>query len=137
MFVLDTDMLSLYQHGNSLVCQRVDSHAPDELAITVMTIEEQLSGWYTLLRRAKQPPQVARVYQRLAENVSFLSGWQVLLYPETAIARCDQLLAMKLGVRKTDLRIAAITLENAGTLVTRNLRDFQRIPNLAVENWAA
>jgi tRNA(fMet)-specific endonuclease VapC len=35
-----------------------------------------------------------------------------------------------------DLRIAAITLENAGILITRNLRDFQRIPNLSVENWA-
>jgi len=137
MFVLDTDMLSLYQHGDALVCQRVHSHAPDDLAITVMTIEEQLSGWYTLLRRAKQPPQVARVYQQLAENVLFLSGWRILLYPETAIARCDQLLSLKLGVRKGDLRIAAITLENAGILVTRNLRDFQRVPNLTIENWAA
>ena len=35
-----------------------------------------------------------------------------------------------------DLRIAAITLENSGVLVTRNLRDFQRIPNLVVEDWA-
>ena len=99
--------ICLAQHGKSLVCQRVHSHAPDDLAITVMAIEEQLSGWYTLLRRAKQPPQVARVYQRLAESVSFLSDWQVFLYPETAIARCDQLLTMKLGVQKTDLRIAA------------------------------
>jgi tRNA(fMet)-specific endonuclease VapC len=43
---------------------------------------------------------------------------------------------MKLNIGKMDLRIAAITLEIGGTVVTRNLRDFQRIPNLRVENWA-
>jgi len=27
-------------------------------------------------------------------------------------------------------------LENGSTLVTRNLRDFQQIPGLPLENWA-
>ncbi len=43
---------------------------------------------------------------------------------------------MKLQVRRMDLRIAAIILEHGGALVTRNLRDFQQIPNLPLENWA-
>ncbi len=34
-------------------------------------------------------------------------------------------------------RIAAVVLEDGGTLVTRNLRDFRRIPNLAIEDWTA
>ncbi len=53
-----------------------------------------------------------------------------------AIARYNQLLASKLGVRKMDLRIAAITLENNAILVTRNIRDFQRVPNLIIEDWS-
>jgi tRNA(fMet)-specific endonuclease VapC len=136
LYVLDTDMLSLYRRGHALVRQRVDSHPRDELAITVMNVEEQLSGWYSMLRRAKQPPRLARSYQELADAVQFLAGWRILLYPELAIARYEQLKAMKLQVRKMDLRIAAITLENGGILVTRNVRDFQRVPNLTVENWA-
>jgi tRNA(fMet)-specific endonuclease VapC len=136
LYVLDTDILSLFDEGDALVCQRVIAHSPDELAITAITVEEQLSGWYAYLRQAKQPPDVARAYRELAEAVPFLAAWKILEFPETAIARCQQLVAMKLNVRKSDLRIAAIVLENNATLVTRNVRDFSRVPNLVIENWA-
>jgi predicted nucleic acid-binding protein len=43
---------------------------------------------------------------------------------------------MSLGVKHMDLRIGAIALEQAGTLVTRNSRDFQLVPGLAIEDWA-
>jgi tRNA(fMet)-specific endonuclease VapC len=43
---------------------------------------------------------------------------------------------MRLNVGVKDLRIAAITLEHGGILVTRNVSDFQRIPNLTIANWA-
>ncbi len=42
-----------------------------------------------------------------------------------------------LNVRKMDLRIAAIVLEKGATLVSRNLRDFRRVPGLRVEDWSA
>jgi tRNA(fMet)-specific endonuclease VapC len=34
-----------------------------------------------------------------------------------------------------DLRIGAIALANDALLISRNLRDFMRIPNLHVEDW--
>ena len=50
--------------------------------------------------------------------------------------RFETLKAMRLNVGANDLRIAAIALENDATVVTRNTRDFERVPGLRIENWA-
>jgi tRNA(fMet)-specific endonuclease VapC len=67
----------------------------------------------------------------------FLSHFRILSLTEAAISRYEQLKALKLGTKKMDLRIAAITLEHGGRLVTRNVRDFRDIPGLVIEDWAA
>lgn len=90
-----------------------------------------------MLRRVKQPADEARAYQEMTDSIKVLLTFTLLSYPVTAISRYEQLLAMKLNVRKMDLRIAATTLEHGGILVTRNVRDFQRVPGLAIEDWTA
>jgi tRNA(fMet)-specific endonuclease VapC len=135
-FVLDTDTLVLFQEGHEAVSRRVLSHPAGELAITVITIEEQLSGWYTLLRRAKTASKLARAYQRLTDAIVVLNRFRILSFTVSAIASFERLKRRELGVKHMDLRIAAITLEHAGKLVTRNTRDFQAIPGLAIEDWS-
>jgi tRNA(fMet)-specific endonuclease VapC len=137
MYVLDTDILTLYQLGDSSVCRRVAEHPSDELTVTIITVEEQLSSWYTLVRRAKRRDELARVYERFADNVRFLSQLQILSFREAAIARFEELNRMKLGVRAMDLRIAAIALDCGATVVTRNRRDFDCVPDLQVEDWSS
>jgi tRNA(fMet)-specific endonuclease VapC len=136
LWVLDTDTLTFFDEGHSLVCQRVTAHPHQEIAITVMNVEEELSGWYTLLRQAKTADELAHAYGKLGKSIPILARWQILPYTVQAIARYEQLTTMKLNVAKMDLRIAAITLENGGILVTRNLRDFRRVPGLLVEDWS-
>jgi tRNA(fMet)-specific endonuclease VapC len=137
LYVLDTDTLTLLQEGQATVVQHVSSHAPDELAITVITVEEQLDGWYSRLRRTRRREELAMVYERLAQTVRSLGRLTILSYTEQAIDRFEQLRRLRLNVGSYDLRIAAVTLEHSAILVTRNVRDFQRIPNLTIENWAA
>ena len=137
LHVLDTDMLVLFQEGHGAVCRRVLSQPVDELATTAITVEEQLSGWYTLLRRAKDARQLARAYQRLVDSVEVLGQFHILSFTEPAIERFTYLKGLKLGVKHADLRIAAITLEHRGTLVTRNGRDFRGIPDLPIVDWSS
>ena len=89
-----------------------------------------------MLRHVRRRDQLPPVYEQLAEQVVFLARWRKLSFTLNAIARHEHLLMLRLNVGRNDLRIAAITLEHGGIVVTRNLRDFQRVPNLVVEDWS-
>jgi tRNA(fMet)-specific endonuclease VapC len=136
LFILDTDTLSNYCRGHANTVRAVDSRPPSEIAISVITIDEQLSGWYTLTRQAREPVDIARAYAMLGEAVVQLAEWPILPYTEAAIERASAFNKQRLNVRKMDLRIAAIALENDATVVTCNLRDFERVLGLRVEDWS-
>lgn len=136
LFVLDTDHLTLYYHGDPIVVRRVDACQPTELAISVLTVDEQLTGWYALTRQARRSEEVARAYARLGEAVVRLAHWRIPPYTESAIARVAQLKTLRLNVGVMDLRIAAVALENHAVIVTRNRCDFGRVPALSVEDWS-
>jgi tRNA(fMet)-specific endonuclease VapC len=114
----------------------VDARPSAELAISVITVDEQVTGWYTLVRRARRPEEIARAYTHLGDAIVRLAKWRILPYTESAIARVVQLRALRLNVRLMDLRIAAIALENGAVVVTRNRRDFSRVPGLNVDDWS-
>lgn len=139
--LIDEPLRPRYRHPHALSERSPGGRAPrrpsraGELAITVISVEEQLSGWYRRLRQAKKPVQLARIYQRLATTVESLAGLPILSFTEPAISRYDGLRALKLNIRKMDLRIAAIALEQGAVLVTRNRGDFERVPGLTIEDW--
>jgi tRNA(fMet)-specific endonuclease VapC len=135
-FPLDTDTLTLYQKGHPLICQRCASH-PGTVGVTIISVEEEVSGWYTRLRRSRSRTDLAKVYQRFTDFMIFINRLTIVSFTEPAILRYEHLRTLNLNVGKMDLRIAATVLENAATLVTRNLRDFQRVPGLAVVDWSA
>jgi tRNA(fMet)-specific endonuclease VapC len=87
LYVLDTDTFSLYRRGYPNLDTRIDSRPLGELAITVATVEEELAGWYTVLRQARAPDQEVRAYERLAEAIPLLARWQIL--PCRSPRSCD------------------------------------------------
>jgi tRNA(fMet)-specific endonuclease VapC len=137
LYILDTDTLTLFEEGHPGVLQRVAAHAPGELAITVLSVEEQLSGWYTRVRQAKSPDRLALAYARLARTVRFLSRIQIFDFDLPAIQRYEHLRKQKIKLGRMDLRIAAVVLEHGAVLVTRNARDFSKILGLQIEDWSA
>src|SRR5262249_51089853 len=114
LYVLDTDIMTLLQALHPTVNQRYSAHSPNDVGVTVITVEERLSGWYRCLRQANKRDKRAAVYQQLAESVRALAGRPILSFTEPAMIRYEQLRALKLNIGKPDLCIAAITLENNG-----------------------
>ncbi len=136
LYVLDTDTFQLFQDEHPLVVARVAATAPEDLAISVITVEEQLSGWFTQLRQAKQPERLLWAYRRLAATARFLSRIQIVDFDEPAFQRHADLKKNKLKIGTNDLRIAATVLERNAILVTRNVSDFQQVPGLTIEDWS-
>ncbi|HTU19586.1 MAG TPA: type II toxin-antitoxin system VapC family toxin [Gemmataceae bacterium] len=136
LYLLDTDHVSLYQMGHPRIVQQILGHLQDQLAITVITVEEQLSGWQRSLRQARDNSRRAEVYRRMALAIEHLSGWSVIPFPLSALTRHADLLRQRLNVSSNDLKIAAIALEMSATVVTRNTRDFGRVAGLVYEDWS-
>jgi len=109
-FVLDTDIVSLLQHGHQTVAMQIGKYPPEDVATTIITVEEQLSAWYTLLRRAKTARELVPVYRRMSETVQFLSRLPVLTFTEAAAELYEQLRKQNPRTGRMDLRIAAIAI---------------------------
>ncbi len=135
LYVLDTDSLTLLLRGQPEICRRAAAHDPAELSVTIVTVEETLTGWYSQIRRAKKDDQVIRAYGALQEAVEFCGRVRILPFDREAVARFQTLRGAKRRAGTNDLRIAAITLAQSATLVTRNQQDFKGIPELKLENW--
>jgi tRNA(fMet)-specific endonuclease VapC len=134
-YYLDTDTLSLFRDGHPNVLSRVSKVPIIEIGTTIITVEEQLSGWYSFIRKTTKPIDLERGYAQLAKTIRFYARIFIQDFPLTAMTRYQQLKSLKLNIGTMDLRIAAIAIHFGGTVVTRNVRDFSRVPGLMIEDW--
>jgi tRNA(fMet)-specific endonuclease VapC len=137
LYLFDTDTLTLFGRMHPVVLRNTFYHSADEIAVTSVTVEEQLGGWFAMLRAARTPAQIETAHVRLSETVRSLAVWDVRPFTSAAVTRFQELLRRRLNVGGNDLRIAAVALEIGATVVTRNLRDFGRVAGLACEDWSA
>jgi tRNA(fMet)-specific endonuclease VapC len=137
MILLDTDTLTLYFHAHPRVLQR-RREAEDEVAITIISRIETLRGRFDSVLKAADGAELQRGHERLRRAEADLAPFNVLPIDAAAAAEFDRLRQDKLlkKIGRADLLIAAITLANRATLVTRNLKDFRQVQGLQVENWA-
>ena len=137
MLILDTDHLSELDRG-SQAARRLEARLSNVLVpvgTTIVSIEEQLRGRLALLARTREKMKLIEIYARLNRLVADFSSWLILPWNEAAADRLARLRQERLKLGTMDLRIASIVLANNATLLSRNLRDFERVPQLRVEDW--
>jgi tRNA(fMet)-specific endonuclease VapC len=135
-YVLDTDHVSLLQRRQPQVVHRLSIVPAADVAVTIITVDEQLQGRLAVIRRAKTQVNAARGYERLNEIIRFYASVTVALYDSAAALQFDELRQEGVRIGTQDLRITAITLTQGMTLVTRNARDFRQVPGLLMEDWS-
>ena len=136
LWILDTDHVSLFQRRNPFIVQRVNGVKFEEIAITIITVEEQLGGRFNLIRNASSSDKLVLAYANFQANLEFLKPVNLLPFSEAAGNIYNELVKQRIRVGTQDLRIAAITLSVNGILVTRNWKDFEKVPNLRLEDWS-
>jgi predicted nucleic acid-binding protein len=133
MYLLDTDILSnlLRRAPSTVLVTKLASIPPEQQFTSSITLGELVYGAYRLQERG------GALLQRLDETL--LPNLSILPFDASAARRYGEVRA-ELERRGTpmgdaDLRIASIALTRDLTVVTANVRHFQKVPGLVVENW--
>jgi tRNA(fMet)-specific endonuclease VapC len=139
--LLDTDHLSVLEWQEQPACDRLlarlDLLPADDIATSIVSFHEQVLGWQAYLSRARKPEQVVLAYAKLEALWRSFLKMNVLSFTAEAQARYETLRRQCPRLQTMDLRIAGIALVTNSTLLSRNLRDFRRVPGLVVEDWTA
>jgi len=137
LYILDSDHLSLHQRGYESLRHHLSSIPPEQIAITVISVEELVRGRFAQVRKATKPEAKVSAYRWLSETIEFLCGFKVVDYDMQAEAYFQELRNQKLKIGTQDMKIGSIVLSQNATLITRNRRDFEQIPDLIIEDWSA
>lgn len=138
MIVLDTDTLSIVQRATGPAYGRLVSRldaADDEVAVSIVSFEEQMRGWLAYIARAASSNQQIDGYAKLHALLDDFATRPVLDFDPHAAAEFERLIRLRLRIGTMDLKIAAITLALDALLLSKNLNDFRKVPGLRVEDW--
>lgn len=132
-YVFDTDTLSALMRARPLphLVERVRAVAVDEQATTAVNLGEL---WFGVIRLGDRG---LRLRESLSELIT--ANLQVLPFDAESARVYGEIRANLEAegrpIGDADLRIASIALSRSATVVTGNMRHFERVPGLRVENW--
>jgi tRNA(fMet)-specific endonuclease VapC len=140
-YILDTNHLRAYADLHPNVMAKISTIGMTQIALTGITVEEQAQGWLKAIRSASQAPLPKRAekfswaYSGLRMSVQMMNAFEILDFPVTAYDRFLEFRRQSIRISTHDLQIAAIAIDVGGIVATQNLRDFEQVPGLQVENW--
>jgi tRNA(fMet)-specific endonuclease VapC len=128
-YLLDTNIVIYVLKRRPKEVLEIFNRNASRMAISSITLSE-------LIYEAEKSSNVDKNLEAIEEFVSHLD---VLPYDAKASQHYGQIKAAleKRGeiIGENDIHIAAHAISQGLILVTNNLREFKRVPNLALENW--
>ncbi len=127
-FLLDTNTVSYALRGYGRVAERLLDHPPSEIGVSAISVAELRFGAHK---------RGSRKLHRLIDT--FLAPVIEAPFDSPVADRYGELAAelqrRDEGIEMADAMIAAHALELGVTLVTHNLRHFNRVKGLEIEDW--
>ncbi len=138
MYLLDTDHISLIDRSDGHnIRVRLAAVSPDEVFASIISYEEQMRGWLAHINSLRRMDQQLDGYRRLERMLQFYCTTPLLPFDQKAIEHFQRLWMARVRIGTMDLKIASIALANDAVLLTRNLSDFGKVPDLRIEDWSA
>ena len=130
-YFLDTNICIYYLNGKvPSLTKSLLSHTPKEIKIPSVVAAELFYG-------AKKS---ANYHVNISKIKMFLKPLEIIPFDENSAEHYGDIRTSleRAGdvISGNDMMIAAIVLSRDGILVTNNTREFIRVPNLKIENWA-
>jgi tRNA(fMet)-specific endonuclease VapC len=139
MILFDSDIFTLLTYNHANVCRRFEAVPEGEqIGVTVVTRMEVLRGRTDSLLKAANERELLVATERLQKTEAALGAFLLLHVDEKAATHFKVLLEHKKlsKMKRPDMLIACIALAHDAILVTRNTKDFNKVPGLKLENWA-
>ncbi len=138
LWILDTNVINQLHGYAPNVEKKLTGIKPKDVAITIITAEELISGWFNKISKANNQNELGNLiysYKGFSATLAYLKEVRVLEFDQKAYEIYLQLRQQVKMKRTGDMRIAAIALSIDGIVVTRNQKDFEKVPNLKIEDW--
>ncbi len=129
MKMLDTNVCSyLLRAQPSLAIARMGSMPLDQLSVSALVAAELRFG-----AEKRQLPSLSASIERFLHDIA-IRPWPITASTHYAHIRAALERAGR-PIGGMDLLIAAHALAEDATLITNNVREFERVPNLRIEAW--
>ena len=129
-YVLDTNIVSYWMRGNESTVKKISEKKPCDLAISLITYAEILYGIkksarkkHERMEKLKNIVSLIRIIPMDIEAAEHYAHIRVFLEKNGTI------------ISERDLQIASIARSKGLCLATHNHREFDRFPDLEVEDW--
>ena len=135
-YLFDTDHLTLFDHADVRVWRHYANHPLGSVGLGTVSVSETLRGRMAAVARHQNGPLHVQAYTNLIASLSLFQSFTIVPFDSACEGRYRHLRGMRLRIGSQDLRIAAIALVNNLILITRNRRDFGRVPGLRIDDWS-
>ncbi|MBD2596091.1 type II toxin-antitoxin system VapC family toxin [Nostoc spongiaeforme FACHB-130] len=129
-YLLDTCVISDFVKGEANTLKQLKSTSRADIFVSSITIMEVKYGLAINLQRAVK---IHSIIETLLSSITILPFDSKEAEQAAQIRSLLKLAGLPIGAY--DVLIAATAVINNHVLVTSNVREFQRVPNLQIENW--
>jgi len=138
VYILDTDTATLwlrYAAQYPRLRKKIEAAPFEQIWVSIVTVTELMRGALAYLKKREQKGEFVLGFELAAAIITDIKKLQILPFDEAAKSVYRAMPANVKRVGAKDCQIAAIAIANGFTVVTRNVRDFQRIPDVKFADW--